>query len=87
MQRRLQIDRKGEAAAPCRRLQPVPRLACASSPLTPELKEFIDRAIVPALVRDYLATAAGKIDLAPYEPGAAHSDSSTVPKLIGAVRP
>jgi hypothetical protein len=26
------------------------------SPLTPELKDFIDRAIVPALVKKYLAT-------------------------------
>jgi hypothetical protein len=25
------------------------------SPLTPELKDFIDRAIVPALVKQYLA--------------------------------
>ena len=87
MQRRLQIERKGEAAVTRRRLQSVPRLVCSSSPLTPELKEFIDRAIVPALVRDYLATAGGKIDLAPYESDAAHSDSSTVPRLIGAVRP
>ena len=87
MQLRPQIEGKDEADVPCRRLQPVPRSSCASSPLTPELKEFIDRAIVPALVRDYLATAGGKIDLAPNESGAAHSDSSTVPKLIGAVRP
>jgi hypothetical protein len=72
---------------PRRRVANVPRLACSSSPLTPELKEFIDRAIVPSLVRDYMATAGGKIGLAPYESDAAHSGSSTVPRLIGAVRP
>jgi hypothetical protein len=32
-----------------------PKAARPDSPLTPELKEFIDRAIVPALVKQYLA--------------------------------
>jgi hypothetical protein len=31
-----------------------------TSPLTRELKEFIDRAIVPALVKQYLAELDGK---------------------------
>jgi len=31
------------------------RKPAADSPLTPELKEFIDRAIVPILVKQYLA--------------------------------
>jgi hypothetical protein len=35
-------------------MKPKP-LARGASPLTPELKEFIDRAIVPALVRQCLA--------------------------------
>lgn len=61
--------------------------ARSDSPLPPKLKEFIDRAIVPALVRDYLATDAGKIDLARAESDGAHSDSNAVPKLIGAVKP
>jgi hypothetical protein len=33
-----------------------PRPPAKHSPLTPELKDFIDRAIVPALVKQYLAT-------------------------------
>lgn len=61
--------------------------ARSDSPLTPKLKEFIDRAIVPALVRGYMASDVGEIDLAPAESDATHSDSSAVPKLIGAVRP
>jgi hypothetical protein len=43
-----------------------PRSA-GESPLTPELKDFIDRAIVPALVEQYLADVshtAGEIKLA-----------------------
>jgi len=31
------------------------RKPAAESPLTPELKEFIDRAIVPIMVKQYLA--------------------------------
>jgi hypothetical protein len=34
------------------------------SPLTPELQEFIDRAIVPALVKQYLAETESKNELA-----------------------
>jgi hypothetical protein len=33
-----------------------PRSPVKSSPLTPDLKAFIDRVIVPTLVRDYLDT-------------------------------
>jgi hypothetical protein len=32
----------------------VPKAVQGGSPLTPELKEFIDHAIIPALVRQYL---------------------------------
>jgi hypothetical protein len=39
----------------CTRLQTLPRRARKVSPLTPALKEFIDHAIVPALVKQYLA--------------------------------
>jgi hypothetical protein len=62
--------------------QPRPRSVRTplNSPLTPRLREFIDRAIVPALVRSYLATDEAKIDLAHDESDAAHSDSSTGPK-------
>jgi hypothetical protein len=48
-----------------------------ASPLTPELCEFIDRAIVPALVKKYLA----EIDLAETKPDAAHSVRSTAATL------
>lgn len=50
-----------------------PKSPQTSSPLTPELKDFIDRAIVPALVRDYLP----EIDLAKPDARMALSDSST----------
>jgi hypothetical protein len=35
-----------------------------SSPLTPELREFIDAAIVPILVREFLALSKGETQLA-----------------------
>jgi hypothetical protein len=65
-----------------------PRPAAKDSPLTPELKDFIDRAIVPALVCHYLAEVDAENKLA--KP-AAHvalsdrlSDSSTAaPSLRG----
>lgn len=43
-------------AADCTRLQSGPRRRTpAISPLTPELKGFIDRVVVPILVQSYLA--------------------------------
>jgi len=36
----------------------------AESPLTPELREFIDAAIVPILVREFLAQTASQPQLA-----------------------
>jgi hypothetical protein len=42
------------ATAP--KLVPIRPRPAKPSPLTPELKDFIDRAIVPALVKQYLAT-------------------------------
>ena len=58
------------------------------SPLTPELKEFIDRAIVPILVKQALA----EIDLADEARAAAHSvtdsiRSTAVVTLRGDARP
>jgi hypothetical protein len=47
------------------------------SPLTPEMKDFIDRAIVPALVRQYLAEADAENKLAKAAARVALSDSST----------
>ncbi len=53
------------------------------SPLTPELKEFIDRAIVPALVKQYLAEDV----LANDREDAAHSHSRTAAPGLEIVRP
>lgn len=54
------------------------------SPLTPELKEFIDRAIVPALVKQYLEE---EDILAKRREDAAHSDSRTAAPGLEIVRP
>jgi hypothetical protein len=53
------------------------------SPLTPELKDFIDRAIVPALVREYLA----EIDLANRDSDAAHSGRHMAASELRTMRP
>ena len=53
------------------------------SPLTPELKEFIDRAIVPALVTQYLA----EDTLANRREDEANSDSHTAAPRLEIVRP
>jgi len=47
------------------------------SPLTPPLRDFIDRAILPILVKEYLAVSEVENDLADDAPGAAHSVSRT----------
>jgi hypothetical protein len=41
-------------------LSTAPRENAAESPLTPELKQFIDRAIVPCLVKVYRAERGGR---------------------------
>jgi hypothetical protein len=55
--------------APVRGKRPVTEMRSAGSPLTPELKEFIDRAIVPALVRQYLAELDAKPKCLPKREG------------------
>lgn len=55
----------------------------AASPLTPELKEFIERAIVPALVKEYLA----EIELANSDSDAAHSQRNTAAPKLRTMRP
>lgn len=47
------------------------------SPLTPELRDFVDRVIVPILVKEYLAVSEGENDLADDASSAAHSLSRT----------
>ena len=51
-------------AADCTRLRSRSRRAREESPLTPELKQFIDCAIVPILVKEYLAVTADENELA-----------------------
>jgi hypothetical protein len=51
------------------------------SPLTAELKDFIDRAIVPALVETYLAEAEQENKLAVKPLRAAHSQRKTAVTL------
>ena len=58
----------GSAVAHCTRLQPRPP---ARSPLTPELKAFIDRVVVPILVRDYLEGAGQQKQIAESAEGVA----------------
>jgi hypothetical protein len=48
------------------------------SPLTPELKGFIDRVIVPILVRDYLSEIAQEKQITHGREGVASCESMTV---------
>jgi hypothetical protein len=69
----------------CRRLQ---RRQAGESPLTPELKAFIDAIIVPILVKQYLALdRENELDLAERDFDAAHSVSSTAAPGLREVRP
>lgn len=55
------------------------------SPLTPELKGFIDRVIVPILVRDYLSGVAQEKQIADDRKGVASCEAMTVsPNAEGA---
>jgi hypothetical protein len=61
-----------------------PRPIAKQSPLTPELREFIDRAIVPALVKQYLSELDRENELAKPNACMPKSDSSTAaPSLRG----
>jgi hypothetical protein len=60
---------------------------CRPSSLTSELKDFIDRAIVPALVKQYLAEANAENKLAKRDASAAHSVSKTAAPELRTVRP
>ena len=73
----------------CRRLQPRPARAGVreKSPLTPDLKAFIDAAIVPVLVKQYLALEDDENELAKRDSDAAHSLSSTATPGKREVRP
>jgi len=60
-----------------------PKSPGEKSPLTPELKEFIDRAIVPALVKQCLA----EIDLAKRDSDTANSGRHTAAPELRTMRP
>lgn len=60
-----------------------PRKQREESPLTPELKEFIDRVIVPILVKEYLAETAGANQLAERGADMSKSVSSTAAPTRG----
>ncbi len=68
----IQLESKGKPAA--------------DSPLTPELKEFIDRAIVPGLVKLWLDERSAEKKLAEETAGIGESTRSTA-TLPGQVRP
>jgi hypothetical protein len=55
-----------------------PRPAPKDSALTPELKRFIDRVIVPILVRDYLSAIAQEKQIADGREGVASCETTTV---------
>jgi hypothetical protein len=61
-----------------------PRPAPKGSPLTPELKDFIDRVIVPILVRDYLSGIAQERQIADRRKGVASCESMVSPDVEGA---
>jgi len=82
----VKLGSKRIAIASCRRAQSNGRLR-KDSPLTPELKEFIDRAIVPGLVKQYLALTDLENDLAEKGSDAAHFVSSTATRKLRTVRP
>ena len=67
-------------------LQSGQRRARAKSPLTPELKGFIDRVIVPILVRDYLSGIDHKKQIAEGHEGVASFESMTVSQDAEGVR-
>jgi len=56
------------------------------SPLTPELKGFIDRVIVPILVRDYVSSIDQKKQIADGHEGVASCESMTVSRDAEVVR-
>jgi len=47
------------------------------SPLTPEMKEFADRVLVPILLKEYLAGVSPEIELAKEDSGASNSETAT----------
>lgn len=81
----LKLEPKGTAASSsCRAHRRGPR---EDSPLTPQLQEFIDRVVVPILIKEYLAETDAENRLAKRDFDAAHSDSTTAAQELRTVRP
>ena len=75
----VKLESKRIADAHCIRMQSRRRPQTQeASPLTPELKGFIDRVIVPILVRDYLSGIAQEKQIADGREGVASCESMTV---------
>lgn len=87
----VKLDGKQRSRAKrCIRLQPAPghNPAREPSPLTPELKDFLDRTVVPILVKEYLAVNDLENELAKKDSDAAHFGIRTAaPPELRAVRP
>ena len=73
-------------ATPCTRLQLRRASARKGSPLTPELKGFIDRVVVPILVRDYLSGMDQKKQIADRREDVASCDSMNISQNAEAER-
>jgi hypothetical protein len=67
--------------------RPAPTGVQEASPLTPELKAFIDAAIVPVLVKRYLALVDRENELAERDSDTTHSVGSTSESILREVRP
>ena len=79
----VKLEPRCREAAPCTRLRSKPRPQRASSPLTPDLKDFIDRVVVPILVKEYLV----ENGLAKSDADAANFVRRTAAPELRAVRP
>jgi hypothetical protein len=77
----LKLEPKCYSATPCKRVPSIStrKRSVGSSPLTAELKDFIDRVIVPILAKEYLAASDPEIQLANDDSDAAHSVAATRP--------
>jgi hypothetical protein len=73
----LKLESKRQSDAPGSRVQSTRRRPAEPSPLTAELKDFIDRVIVPILVKDYLAVSDPESQLAKNDSDAAHFAKAT----------
>ncbi len=84
----VKLESKQRSLVPqCTRLQSRRGRALEPSPLTPELKEFIDRAIVPVLVKQSLAVNDLENYLAKEDSDAAHFVSNAAARELRAVKP